>query len=97
MQPKEGFVLDPVGAQPAAYRTGDDVSDFERQIWTRFWEYANNPAIAKEAGIRAAHGEAPSIKLHPNTSYTVRLRASDGLTIKAEPKGSPPKKSGDAM
>ena len=97
MQPKEGFVLDEVGSQPAAYRTGDDVSDFERQIWTRFWEYANNPTIAKEAGIRAAHGEAPSIKLRPNTSYTVRLRASDGLTIKAESSKSPPKKSSDAM
>ncbi len=94
-QPKDGFVLDKDGAQPAAYRSGGDVSDFEREIWTRFWEYANNPETAREAGIRAAHGEAPSIRLQPGKSYKVQLRSSGGLTI--VPEDRPPKKGGDAM
>ena len=80
-QPKDGHPIDPVGARPAAYRTGETPSDFERDLWTRFWDYANNPAQAREAGVRAAHGEAPSIKLAPGKSYKVLLRASGGLTI----------------
>jgi len=91
-QPRDGFVLDAEGAQPAAYRAGKETSDFEREVWARFWDYANNPETAKEAGVRAAHGEAPSIKLRPGNRYKVQLRASGGLTIVPEevPASKPP-------
>jgi hypothetical protein len=80
-RPADGFVLDAVGSQPAAYRTGGKPSEFEQQIWSRFWEYANNPTLAKQAGVRAAHGEAPSIKLLPGRSYRVLLQVAGGLSI----------------
>ncbi len=83
-EPKDGFVLDPVGASPAAYRTGRTMTDSEREIWSKFWEYANNPPLAGQAGIRAAHGEAPSIKLMPGRRYRISLRASAGLEIAAD-------------
>lgn len=83
-QPKDGFTLDPVGARPAAYQTGDAMSQFERDLWARFWDYANDSAKAREAGVRAAHGEAPSVKLVPGKRYKVLLRASGGLTIVGE-------------
>jgi uncharacterized coiled-coil protein SlyX len=83
-QPKDGFVLDPVGATPAGYRTGQKMSDLEREIWSRFWDYANDAALAGRAGVRAAHGEAPSIKLTPGKRYKVLLRASAGLEIVTE-------------
>ena len=83
-QPRDGFVLDPVGASPAAYRTGRTMTDSEREIWSKFWEYANNPSLAGQAGIRAAHGEAPSIKLMPGKRYRISLRASAGLEIVTE-------------
>jgi hypothetical protein len=82
--PSDGFVLDPVGASPAAYRTGRTITDSEREIWSKFWEYANNPPLAGQAGIRAAHGEAPSIKLMPGRRYRISLRASAGLEIANE-------------
>ena len=53
----------------------------ERDLWANFWEYANNPAKAKKAGVRAAHGEAPSIRLQVGKRYRVELRASGGLSI----------------
>ena len=84
-QPSEGFALDAVGSRPAPYRSGRPMSDLERDIWGQFWEYANDPVRAQKAGVRAAHGEAPSIKLVPNLRYRVLLRASGGLTIVAEP------------
>ncbi len=83
-QPRDGFVLDPVGVSPAAYRTGQTMTDSEREIWSKFWEYANNPSLAGQAGIRAAHGEAPSIKLMPGKRYRISLRASAGLEVVTE-------------
>ncbi len=83
-KPVDGFPLDREGAEPVVYRHGEQVSADERKIWEQFWEYANNPALAEKAGVRAAHGEAPSIKLRPGKLYHVELRASGGLTIVAE-------------
>jgi len=82
-QPQEGFELDAAGSQPLAYNRGKQPSELEQQIWSNFWEYANNPAQAEQIGLRALQGEAPSIKLMPNKVYWIMLRASDGLTIKA--------------
>jgi hypothetical protein len=83
-KPVEGFQLDKVGAEPVVYRHGEQVNKDEQQIWAKFWEYANNPALAKKAGVRAAHGEAPSIKLVPGKLYKVELRASGGLSVVTE-------------
>jgi len=87
-RPLEGFVLDPVGSRPAAYNTGGKMSELEEEIWAQFWEIANDPELAKQAGVRAAHGEAPSIKLVPGKRYKVQLRASGGLSV--VPEDAPP-------
>jgi hypothetical protein len=81
-EPSEGFVLDSARSRPAAYDSGIEMPKFEREIWERFWDFANDPNKAQLAGIRAAHGEAPFVKLLPDTTYLIELRASDGLTIK---------------
>jgi hypothetical protein len=83
-KPADGFPLDRNGEQPIVYRHGEQVTDRERQIWSQFWDYANNPTLAEQAGVRAAHGEAPSIKLRPGKLYRLELRASGGLTIVPE-------------
>ena len=83
-EPSEGFPLDAAGARPSVYSQGNELSPLERDIWANFWEYANNPAKAKQAGLRAAHGEAPSIRLEPGKRYRIELRASAGLSIVAE-------------
>jgi hypothetical protein len=89
--PADGYVLDAVGSRPAGYQDGREASGFEKEIWAHFWEIANNPARADEKGIRAANGEAPNQKLVPGKRYKVLLRASGGLSFKAEdlPKGPP--------
>ena len=83
-QPSEGFALDAKGSRPAAYSQGNEMSALERDIWANFWQYANDPARAQKTGIRAAHGEAPSVRLQMGKRYRVELRASGGLTIVAE-------------
>jgi len=87
-QPDKGYPLDAVGSAPRAYARGGKMSDFEKRIWDDFWVIANDPARAEQLGIRAAHGQAVSMKLQKGKSYRVQLRASDGLSIVAE--GSTP-------
>jgi hypothetical protein len=86
-QPSEGFALDANGSRPAVYSQGNEISPVERDIWANFWQFANDPEKAKQAGVRAAHGEAPSIRLEPGKRYRVELRASAGLSI--VPEGTP--------
>jgi hypothetical protein len=83
-EPSEGFPLDATGSRPAVYSQGNEISAIERDIWANFWRYANDPARAKLTGVRAAHGEAPSIRLEPGKRYRIELRASAGLSIVAE-------------
>ncbi len=88
-KPEEGFSIDRQGAQPAAYATGRPMSDFEREIWDRFWEYANDAEKQAKAGIRAAHGQGVYQKVMPGKRYRLQLRASDGLSLVPEDMGKP--------
>lgn len=91
-QPHEGHPLDAVGARPTAYSPGDEPSAYERDLWARFWDYANDADKAARAGVRAIHGEAPSIQLRPGKTYDIDLRSSGGLSIRPSspsPAGKP--------
>ncbi|MCO6454020.1 MAG: hypothetical protein J5I93_01790 [Pirellulaceae bacterium] len=79
-EPSEGFPLDQVGSRPRAYGR-EEMSEFEQRIWDDFWNIANDEEAARQLGIRAAHGDAPFIKVKKGKSYKVLLRASDGLSI----------------
>ena len=80
-KPIDGYALDKVNSQPSAYARGGQISDFEKSIWDDFWSIANDEDKAKEKGIRAAHGQALSMKVQKGKSYRIQLRASDGLSI----------------
>lgn len=80
-QPSEGFALDEVGSRPTAYARGGQLSDFEKTIWQRFWDIANDATLADEMGVRTSQIEAPAMKVRPGKVYRITLRASDGLSI----------------
>ena len=79
--PIDGYSLDEVGMRPQAYARGGVMSDFEKEIWKDFWEFANDPRRAAEMGIRAANGEAVSVKVREGMKYSLELRASGGMSI----------------
>jgi len=82
--PSEGVEIDRPRIHPLPHR-GDNLPDpFYEDLWERFWDYANDPELAASKGVRAMHGEAPSIELRPGKTYRVELRASGGLTIRVE-------------
>lgn len=95
-EPSDGFPLDHAGAAPRVYARGAAVSSLEKRIWDDFWSVANDELRQQELGIRAAHGEAPSMRVENGKSYRIELRASDGLSITPEDRlpPRPPRTSG---
>lgn len=69
--PSDGITLDEVGMRPQAYSRGGAMSEFEKKLWGDFWEFANDPKKAAEMGIRAANGEAVSIKVREGKTYKI--------------------------
>jgi hypothetical protein len=80
-RPDDGYPLDEVGSAPRAYARGGRMSDFEKKIWDDFWNIANDPAKAAELGIRAVHGDAPSMKVQKGRSYKILLRSTGDTSI----------------
>ena len=83
-KPADGPELDAIGVSPSLI-AGDNIRlSKHTELWQRFWDYANDPELARAAGVRAVHGEAPFTELRPGKSYRVELRASGGLSIQPE-------------
>jgi hypothetical protein len=81
MRPEEGFILDRAGQPPEVYAREKAPTDFERNLWSRFWELANDEALARQAGVRAIHGDAPYTRLEPGRIYHVTLRSTGEVSI----------------
>src|SRR5262245_9655159 len=82
--PSEGVPLDAQGQQPLVYGGDTTGAPVHRALWERFWDYANDPALARELGVRALQGEAPFVEARVGATYRLELRAAGGLVIEAE-------------
>lgn len=83
--PVDGVAIDQPGTHPAPYSDADDPAGlFQAELWSKFWDYANDPEAAAAKGVRAIHGEAPFIEMREGKSYKIELRSSGGLSIQAE-------------
>ena len=80
-RPAEGEVLDKEGQIPQSYAAERAPTAFERELWARFWELANNPEEAKRKGVRALHGEAVSTRVRKDRVYSITLRSTGEVTI----------------
>jgi len=83
-KPNEGTELDKTGTRPLPYLGDNLPSPLYTKLWDDFWDYANDPVMAREKGVRAIHGEAPFTEMRPGRRYRIELRASGGLSIQAE-------------
>jgi hypothetical protein len=89
MKPTEGFAIDVDGQEPVVYAGSPGQSNFEKDLWRRFWEIANNEALAKEKGVRAIHGDAPYMRMEPDRVYEIGLRSTGEVVISPGTKLSP--------
>jgi hypothetical protein len=83
-EPKDGFAIDQCGLSHTSTARSGEVSDLEKKIWADFWAIANDPAKARELGIRAAHADAPSIKAEPGVTYELELRSTGEFTLRPQ-------------
>ena len=81
-KPEEGFKLDAEGETPKPYKLDSpDASEFEKELWGNFWKLAQDPEFAKTKGVRAAHGQAPSMKLQEGSTYKLEMRNTGEQSI----------------
>ena len=90
MRAQDGFVIDIEGQAPEAYAEQQASSAFEKELWRRFWELANDEKLAKERGVRAIHGDAPYMRLEPDRVYEVCLRSTGEVIITPGTRLAPP-------
>ena len=84
--PDHAFPIDTPGKIPDYYR-GDDpvVTSFEQELWQNFWKLADDPAYAKEKGVRIANGQGLWGPFAPDKLYTITLESGGGLNLTSEP------------
>jgi hypothetical protein len=90
MRPQDGYVIDTEGQAPEAYAEQQAPSAFEKELWRRFWELANDQKLAKEHGVRAIHGDAPYMRLEPDRVYEICLRSTGEVIITPGTRLAPP-------
>jgi hypothetical protein len=90
MRAEDGFVIDKEGQVPEVYTERQAASDFEKDLWKRFWELANDEKLAKERGVRAIHGDAPYMRLEPDRVYEICLRSTGEVIITPGTHMAPP-------
>jgi hypothetical protein len=82
--PAEGLPIDEPGMIPEIYRGIDpQVSQFEQDLWSRFWTLYNDPAAREAIGIRAMHGEGLYGPFDRDHVYTITIRP-DGATLNVD-------------
>lgn len=93
--PVDAVRLDKAGDVPNVYRVSPEPSEFERKLWSRFWDYATDPALAEREGIREAQGEAPFKPMRKGEVWTITLQHNGGLNIKLRSGPRPEDRRGD--
>jgi hypothetical protein len=81
MRAEDGFVIDKDGQVPEVYAERHAASEFEKDLWRRFWDLANDEKLAKERGVRAIHGVAPYMLVEPGRVYEICLRSTGEVII----------------
>ena len=90
MRAEDGFVIDKEGQVPEVYAERQAASEFEKELWKRFWDLANDEKLARERGVRAIHGDAPYMRLEPDRVYEICLRSTGEVIITPGTRMAPP-------
>lgn len=53
-----------------------------RELWAKFWQLVDDPALARRMGVRIAQCEAPSAPMQPGQVWEVCLDAAGGLNLR---------------
>jgi hypothetical protein len=76
VKPDDGYRLDKDGLPPEVYAAKQAETEFERELWAKFWQLANDEALAKNSGVKAVHGQAVYGRLEPGKVYHLVVRST---------------------
>ena len=79
------FLITETETIPQGYKIPGEESDFEKNLWKEFWNFALDPKKRKESGIKNAQIEAPGSMFLPGTIYTLKIEHDGGLRIDTQP------------
>lgn len=85
MQPDSGYALDKKGLAPLAYASQAASSDFERELWNKFWSIPDDAALREKYGVRAAHGTAACLKVKRSDFCILEVRSTGEVTLRKHP------------
>jgi len=57
-------------------------SEFENELWKKFWEMVDDPKFAARYGVRVAQCEAPAVPVRAGDVWEVSLDAAGGLNLR---------------
>lgn len=84
--PADAARIDEPGKIPLLYRSTDpQLAAFEQELWSEFWQLADDPQAAASRGVRVAFGQGVWGPLEPDKLYTLTLDNAGGLTLQVEP------------
>ncbi len=81
-QPIEGFAVDTEHKIPSVYRVNPNPGELEKKLWSKFWDYATDPQLAEEDGVRVAQGEAVYVPVRKGDTWRLTLQNNGGLNLK---------------
>lgn len=70
---------------PEGYELELKGTEFEKELWRHFWEYAFDADDRKRTGIKNVQIEAPGTMFIPGVIYTIRIEHDGGLRIDNSP------------
>ncbi|MBI3831229.1 MAG: hypothetical protein HY291_17050 [Planctomycetes bacterium] len=82
LQPDSGYSLDKKGQAPLAYASKEAPSEFERMLWTKFWEIPDDPKLRERYGVRSAQSTAVGLKVRKNNVLIVEVRSTGEVSIR---------------
>jgi len=82
LQPDSGYMLDKKGQAPLAYASKEAAGEFERELWSKFWEIPDDPKLREKYGVRAAQSTAAAVKVRKSDVLLIEVRSTGEVTVR---------------
>ena len=84
--PENGPKIDAPGRIPEVYQGANPrVSEYEQELWGKFWKLVEDESERAKYGVRVAQGEGPWGPFSFDRLYTLSIDSDGGLNIRSEP------------
>lgn len=80
LAPIHGVTIDTPGAVPPGYAVGE-IAQFEKKLWSHFWDIATDPGLAAAMDVRVAQGEIVYKRVEAGEIYELSIDSDGGMNL----------------